>query len=94
MGNFGPRHTTPPIELFAATLDVTAQGDINVGTIINPTIARPVGPPPLITSHWDLEYAPNYLASASLRVTGDVSLYGDQQGALYYGPALRAVRPT
>ncbi len=84
MGNFGTSGTPHlPIELFAASLAVTAQGDIDIGTIINPTIARPVGPSynNNSTVNWDLEYSP--ATSVSLTsVTGDVSLYGDDN---FYG---------
>ena len=83
MGSFGTSGPHVPIELFAATINVTAQGNIDIGTIINPTIVRPVGPSynNNSTVNWDLEYTP--ATSASLTsVTGDVSLYGDDS---YYG---------
>ena len=66
---------------------MTAQGQMDIGTIVNPTIVRPIGTAPILKSHWDLEYALN--SSVSLTsVTGDVSLYGNP-GALYYAPALQ-----
>ncbi|MGC9966099.1 MAG: filamentous hemagglutinin family protein [Syntrophobacteraceae bacterium] len=84
MGNFGSTGTTHlPIELFTATLNVTAQGNIDIGAIVNPTIVRPVGPSYNGNSKvsWDLEYAP--ATSVSLAsLTGDVSLYGDDS---FYG---------
>lgn len=62
---------------------MTAQGQINIGTIVNPTIARPVSANGGVNDHWDLEYA--LTSSVSLTsVTGDVSLYGNP--SLYYGP--------
>ena len=55
------------------------------GTIVNPTIARPAGAYPYSNIPWDLEYA--LKSSVSLTsVTGDVSLYGYQSSAYYYGP--------
>jgi filamentous hemagglutinin family protein len=84
MGNFGTSGTPHlPIELFAAILNVTAQGEIDIGTIINPTIARPVGPSYNNNSRvsWDLEYSPTTSVSLT-SVTGDVTLYGDDS---FYG---------
>jgi filamentous hemagglutinin len=81
MGNFGvssadANHT--PIELFNATLNVTAQGDVNIGAVVNPTIARPG------SNSWDLEYSPNTSISFT-SVNGNASLYGDD---VYYGASL------
>ncbi len=89
MGNFdsaGAATALPPIELFTAQLNVVAQGDVSIGAIINPTIARPVGGGGIpynanSTVDWDLEYA--HSTSAGLfSATGDVSLYGDDS---FYG---------
>ncbi|HYA43911.1 MAG TPA: filamentous hemagglutinin family protein, partial [Syntrophobacteraceae bacterium] len=80
MGNFGVSGANanhPPIELFNATLNVTARGDINIGVVVNPTIARPA----VNAINWDLEYSPETSASFT-SVTGNVSLYGDDA---YYG---------
>ena len=55
---------------------MSAQGDIVLGTIINPALARPH-----LNNTWNLEYSQT--ASVSLTaVTGDVSLYGDDT---FYG---------
>jgi filamentous hemagglutinin family protein len=78
MGNFGTSATPPAIELFKATVNVSAQADIYVGSIFNPTIARPSSGNN--AGYWDLEYSPE----TSVRLTsatGDVTLYGND---VYY----------
>ena len=81
MGNFGglaPDSVSHfPIELFAATLNVTAQGDIESGGIVNPTICRPFGYSYIGSNmKWDLEYTPETSVSLT-SVGGNVELYGD-----------------
>jgi filamentous hemagglutinin family protein len=78
MGNFGVSSigTHYPIEAWDAVIHVSAQGDIVLGTIVNPALARPH-----LNNTWNLEYSQT--ASVSLTaVTGDVSLYGDDT---FYG---------
>jgi filamentous hemagglutinin family protein len=88
MGNFDVGVTNLPIEMFAATVHLTAEGAVNVGAIINPTVSRPlvIGSIDSGTSPvpWDLEYANNstYASVSLTSVTGGVSLNG-QDG--YYG---------
>ncbi len=97
MGNFGLAGVTTihaPIELFNATLDVTAQGDINIGAIINPTIARPFNSNSPV--YWDLEYAPTTSVTLA-SLTGNVWLYGDDSfyGSFLNGnPGLNILPPT
>jgi filamentous hemagglutinin family protein len=85
MGGFGglapDRTTYLPIELFTAALNVSAQGNIDVGAIVNPTITRPVGSSDTASNMWNLEYAPTTSVSLTA-VTGNVTLYG---GDNFYG---------
>jgi len=82
MGNFDNGVTNLPIEMFAAAVHLSSQGVMNVGAIVNPTIARPVVPGDIDTGSvqvpWDLEYANSgtYASVSLTSVTGDVSLYG------------------
>ncbi len=74
MGNFGNLASTGnqyPIEEFNAQVHVFAQGEIDVGAIVNPTIARPYGPPSNDAYNWDLEYAPT--TSVSLTASTEMS---------------------
>jgi hypothetical protein len=74
MGNFGTADLPPALELFNAVVNVSAQGDINIGAIINPTIARPSYGNN--AGYWDLEYAPHTSVSLT-SATGSVTLYGE-----------------
>jgi hypothetical protein len=78
MGNFGMASNGAhyPIETWGADIHVAAQGDLGIGTIINPTLARPY-----LNEAWDLEYSKT--ASVSLTsITGNVRFYGDDS---FYG---------
>ena len=97
MGNFGSATTQPVMELLQASLEVTAQGDIDAGAIVNPTIARPAGSASNYTIPWDLQYAPNTSVSLT-SVTGNVSLYGDDSfysnSTLFQDDAINLLPPT
>jgi len=81
MSNFGSNGLHTPIEAFTAAINVYAEGNLDLGTIVNPTLARPAS----VVIPWDLEYripatstTPAQYASASLTsATGDVTIYGD-----------------
>jgi filamentous hemagglutinin family protein len=78
MGNFGSSTSHPVIEMFKSSVNVTAQGDVDVGAIFNPTVARVVGADQVF--YWDLEYT--HQTSVSLTsASGSVSFYGDD---VYY----------
>ena len=98
MGNFNAGTTNLPIEMFADTVNVTAQGQIDLGAIVNPTISRPTTTPPAgnggdpTKPWWDLSYASatasgGMYASVNLTsVKGDVTLYGyNDSNPSYYG---------
>jgi len=79
LGNFGTAQTVdalgrkidaqePVIEAFDTKIDVIAQGNITLGTVLNPTIAKSA-------SSWNLSYGED--SSVSLHaLTGDVSISG------------------
>ena len=73
LSNFGSTLEKQVIEAFDAQISVAAQGDIHLGAVVNPTIARAP-----FTSEWNLRYS----ADSSLTLvsgTGDVFLYGDSE---------------
>ncbi|NLI81627.1 MAG: filamentous hemagglutinin N-terminal domain-containing protein [Deltaproteobacteria bacterium] len=71
-GSFGTSKAPQVIEAFDAKISVTAQGNIELGTIVNPTVARNQ----FANTQWNLGYTPD--SSAFLHaVSGDVFLYGD-----------------
>jgi filamentous hemagglutinin family protein len=88
MGNFGNSHADLPIEMFADTVNVTAQGDIDIGAIVNPTVTRPLSSSnPSVP--WDLTYASfsasgvaTYASVSLTSVNGNVTLSGQDN---YYG---------
>jgi hypothetical protein len=89
MGNFGNAGKHPTIEMFNADVNVSAQGNIDVGAIFNPTIARPLIHNNPGAVYWDLEYASatasgakTYASIILTSAAGDVTLYGDD---VYYG---------
>jgi len=70
-GSFGSLSQKQVIEVFDARIGVTAQGDIHLGAVVNPTIARAP-----FDGEWNLQYSPG--SSVSLvSAAGDVWLYGD-----------------
>ncbi|OPY76923.1 MAG: Filamentous hemagglutinin family outer membrane protein [Syntrophorhabdus sp. PtaU1.Bin058] len=71
LANFGVKQmANQSIELFDAQVNLSAQGDIRIGTFLNPMIAN------LSFTDWNLQYGTE--SSVKLRaVTGDVSLSGD-----------------
>ena len=97
MGNFGSVSTHPVMELLHASLEVTAQGDIDAGAVVNPTITRPAGPSSNYTIPWDLQYAPTTSVSLT-SVLGNVSLYGDDSfysnSGLFQDDAINLLPPT
>jgi filamentous hemagglutinin family protein len=95
MGNFGmPKQMvngslkswTQLIEMYNAQISVTAQGNVELGAVVNPDLAATVA-----TGNWDNSYTPS--ASVSLTaVTGDVNMYGsiDARYGILYGPTTSA----
>ena len=73
MANFGSSGSHPVIEMFQSAASVSSQGDMNIGAIVNPTIARPFSTGNI---DWDLEYNPKTSVCLT-SATGNVSLYGD-----------------
>jgi hypothetical protein len=88
MGNFGAPSrraagsslvkTEPQlIELFNARMNVSAQGNVEIGAILNPTLARSMP-----VKYWDNQYAPD--SSVKLTsVRGDVNLHGSVDQVRY-----------
>lgn len=70
MGNIGSRISNMALEMFESGVDLSAQGRISLGTILNPTVARDG-----FTSQWDLTYSRDSRVSLFAR-TGDVTLSG------------------
>jgi filamentous hemagglutinin family protein len=71
MGNWGTRLAHGAIEAFDARIHISAQGNIALGTVVNPTIARDG-----FVGFWNLGYTPD----SNVRLTaviGDVALSGD-----------------
>ena len=64
MGNFGTPKQRQVIEAFDSNINVTAQGNIELGTVVNPTIG------------WDLGYSQNSSVSLTA-VTGNVTISGE-----------------
>jgi len=107
MGNFNSGDTTLPVEMFADKVSVAAQGDVDLGSIVNPTISR-LSSTPISTSQypdiWDLEYghataSGGVYASVSLTsVIGDVTLHGYEANNLSmydtYDDSLSILPPT
>jgi filamentous hemagglutinin len=71
MGNFGTRLANSPIEAFDARIDISAQGNIALGSVVNPTIAREG-----FVGFWNLGYTPETSVRLTA-ITGQVALYGD-----------------
>lgn len=69
-GSYGNCISDLAIEVFDATVDLTAFGSIQLGTLLNPTIAREK-----FTSRWNLTYSQDSKAELAA-LTGDVSLSG------------------
>jgi hypothetical protein len=79
------RFDNQPIEAFAAEIELVAQGSIELGTVLNPTIANEVIFRP---SYWNLGYTEDSAVSLkSLR--GDVSITGQTR---YYSKNLEMSR--
>ncbi|MHC1729277.1 MAG: filamentous hemagglutinin family protein [Syntrophobacteraceae bacterium] len=73
MGNFGSPLQPQVVEAFDAKININAQGNIWLGTIVNPTIARPMFRG---SAFWDLGYSQN--STVMLRaVLGNVSISGE-----------------
>ncbi|MHC1743862.1 MAG: filamentous hemagglutinin family protein [Syntrophobacteraceae bacterium] len=70
-GNFGNASSPQVLELFDARASVTAQGEIYLGSVVNPTIAR-TG----FSGRWDLQYQPETSVRFNAR-TGDFTFIGD-----------------
>ena len=70
MGNFGALYEDQAIEAFDARIDVTAQGSIEFGAVVNPTKAKDDW-----YTQWDLRYTEETAVRLSA-VTGDVSISG------------------
>ncbi len=58
------------VEAFDTQLNISAQGNIELGAVVNPTIARDG-----LTSYWDLQYTPN--TSVRLNAGGNITMYGN-----------------
>jgi hypothetical protein len=72
------------IDAFAARLNLAAQGNIALGTVLNPTVIRKTRPGETIP--WSLQYGTD--SSVSLAAaTGDVTIYGTQQQNTFSGAA-------
>ena len=92
MGNFGMpeqvvngflKSWAQLIEMYNAQISVTAQGNVELGAVVNPDLAYTQGN---TTGYYDNTYTPS--ASISLTaVTGDVNLYGsiDARYGSFYG---------
>lgn len=70
MGNIGSRISNMALEMFESEVEMSAQGRISLGTIVNPTVARDG-----FTSQWNLTYGKDSRVVLSAR-TGDVTLSG------------------
>lgn len=71
MGNFGTSSETQLVEMSAAQVRITAQGNIDIGAVLNPDLAAAVA-----YYYWDNSYTPESSLSI-VAVTGDVNLYGE-----------------
>jgi filamentous hemagglutinin len=73
MGNFGDVGAEQVIEAFDSRINVSARGDIQLGTVVNPTIANAqfAGP------YWNLTYSKE--ASLRLKAGGNVTMTGSSQ---------------
>ena len=74
LGSFGSSAFHQVIEAFDADISVTAGGDLNLATVLNPTIARPLNLNALVP--WDLQYTADSAVSLAT-ANGDVFLFGD-----------------
>ncbi len=81
MGNFGLPNQPQVIEAFAAQVNVTAQGGVQLGTVVNPTIANPLFP--VGAGFWDLTYSQDSSVTLTA-VTGNVTISG---ASPFYSPA-------
>lgn len=70
MGNIGTRIPNMALEMFESRVDLFAQGDIALGTIVNPTVARDG-----FTSQWNLTYSQDSRIGLLAR-NGDVTFSG------------------
>ena len=70
MGDFGALYEDQAIEAFDTRIDVTAQGSIELGAVVNPTKAKDDW-----YTQWDLRYTEETAVRLSA-VTGDVSVSG------------------
>ncbi|MGD2064357.1 MAG: hypothetical protein PVF51_12340, partial [Nitrospirota bacterium] len=77
-GNFGRKRPGTPVEAFDATVAITALGNVDLGTVVNPTIARSGFDQ---ASQWNLGYGPNS-AVVLTALAGDVAIAGDSR---FYG---------
>jgi filamentous hemagglutinin len=85
LGNFGDAWDEPQIEAFDSRINVSAQGNIVLGAVVNPTIANPnVG----AVDFWNLTYTED--ASLSLKAGGDVTISGNSQFYTYGSDNSRA----
>lgn len=75
MGDIGTARPDQSLELFAATINMTAQGSIHLGTISNTVMyhATSVG-----RSQWDLQYSVNSAVSLQA-LDGDLALTGQNR---------------
>jgi len=74
LGNFGALGDEPQIEAFDSRINVSAQGNIVLGAVCNPTIANPnFGDP----RFWNLTYTED--TSLSLKAGSDVTISGNSQ---------------
>ena len=70
MGNFGVSGVAPLIEMSAAGVNVTAQGSIDVGAVVNPNLAAAN-----TSKYWDNGYTEGSSVSFAA-LTGDVTIEG------------------
>ncbi len=70
MGNFGTRIPNTAVEMFDSNVDIVAQGRIDLGTVVNPTLARDG-----FTNQWNLTYSQQSRIGLFAR-TGDFTLSG------------------
>lgn len=78
-GNFGAAGNEPQIEAFDSSISVSAQGNIVLGAVVNPTIANPRASS---LDFWNLTYTED--TSVSLKAGDDVLISGNSQ---FYGAA-------
>lgn len=76
LGNVGSAANRQVFEMFDTALDVSAQGDVQVAAVVNPTIAREEFNPRIASSVWSLGYTPESRVSLT-SVSGDVVMAGN-----------------